>query len=147
MSKYSIKLIPLLDTSILKGALWKSIRAVHLTGWPIERLALEIIFREDDIKARKIYIEVPTRLGKTYIGCPRDWRLSAWCPEDQLRAPLKPLNTIVLWCPGRFRGRPMMPRDASIRLTAVVFPVWMSQQESYNIRKLFILFIGKVKFK
>ena len=28
--------------------------------------------------------------------------------------PKKPLNTIVLWCPGGFRWAPMMPRDASL---------------------------------
>ena len=31
--------------------------------------------------------------GKIYLDCPRGWRLST-----QLRSPLKPLDTIVLWC-------------------------------------------------
>ena len=51
------------------------------------------------------YICTHTRLGKAYIGCPRGWGSLGIMEE-----PLKPSNTIVLWCTRDFRGVPTIPR-------------------------------------
>ena len=64
------------------------------------------------------------------IGCPKEAPFGII--GAQLNAPLKPLNTIVLWWSEGFQLGPQlcpkMPRDASLlgrsRLIAVVFPVW-----------------------
>ena len=54
--------------------------------------------------------------------------------EKTILYPLNPINTIVLWCTGGFRGAlnwsPLMPRDISLsdRCKSVCdgFPVWQS---------------------
>ena len=61
--------------------------------------------------------------------CSIIWSMNVWIMD-----PLNPLNTIVLWCTGGFRGTlnwaPMMPRDASLsdsyKSVGDVFPVCFS---------------------
>ena len=72
----------------------------------------------------------------------------------QVRYPLNPLNTIVLWCTGGFRGAlnwtPLMPRDASLSDSCsklhsdYIFASALNKYAVYSNEYIYTLYIYKV---